>query len=83
MDSANVQAPVAGLSLTDERQKGVVLSVEDVTVSRNLSKDATLKSLRERLHQLDTCFATSQGKVVLRLTLGADGAVKAVQLLAK
>jgi len=68
-------------ALADERQKGVVLSFEDVTVSRNLSKDATLKSLRERLQQLESCVAPHQGKVVLRVTFGADGAVKAVQVL--
>ncbi len=65
----------------DERQKGVALSLEDVTVSRNLSKDATLKALRERLQKLEPSFGTDSGKVVLRVTFNADGTVKAVQVL--
>ena len=65
----------------DERQKGVALSLEDVTVSRNLSKDAALKSLREHLQKLEPCFAPERGKVVLRVTFNADGTVKAVQVL--
>jgi Ca-activated chloride channel family protein len=65
----------------DERQKGVALSLEDVTVSRNLSKDVALKSLREHLQKLEPCFAPERGKVVLRVTFNADGTVKAVQVL--
>ena len=48
-----------------ERQQGATLGIEDVSVSRNLSKEAVLKSLREHLRKLDSCCAADRGNIVL------------------
>jgi Ca-activated chloride channel family protein len=65
----------------EEKDKKVVMTISDVTVSQGLSKEDILKKLKEQTAKLDSCLAGAKGKLVLRLTISPDGTVKSVKVL--
>jgi Ca-activated chloride channel family protein len=65
----------------EETDKKAGITISDVTVSQGQSKEDILKKLNAQTAALESCLAGAKGKLVLRLTIGADGTVKSVQVL--
>jgi len=57
------------------------VTVADVAVTKNLSVADVRRALDEQGQRLETCLGGARGKLVIRLTVNADGTVKGVQIL--
>jgi Ca-activated chloride channel family protein len=65
----------------EERDGQATLTIAEVAVSGNLSKADVLKALDGHKQTLASCLRGATGKLVIRLTVSAEGKVKSVQVL--
>ena len=63
------------------RDREASVTVADVAVTKNLSEADVRQVLNEQVPKLETCLGGARGKLVVRLTVHADGTVKTVQIL--
>ena len=76
------RAPVKEKRAKDEeKDTKAIVAIVDVAVSQGLSKEDVVRKLTEQNATLESCVAGAKGKLVLRLTISADGTVKSVQVL--
>jgi len=65
----------------EQRKRKASVTVADVAVTKNLSVADVRRALDEQGQRLETCLGGARGKLVIRLTVNADGTVKGVQIL--
>jgi len=63
------------------RDREASVTVADVAVTKNLSEADVRQVLNEQVPKLETCLGGARGRLVVRLTVHADGTVKTVQIL--
>jgi Ca-activated chloride channel family protein len=65
----------------EDKDRKTAVIIEDVAVSQGLSKEDVRKKLEEHAATPGACLTDTSGKLVLKLTVKADGTVKRVQVL--